>query len=810
MIQIPTQEFLDSVRQYQTEYLASTNNHSVLMWHRGSRKTTTILQKLLIEAHKKIGLYWYIGPYLVQARSTIWTDPSTYIFRWLPEEYRKVIRINNSEMSLTLPNGSVIQAKGADHPDSLRGPKPVGVVVDEYGEIAHRWGSEFREAVIEPSIASSGGWVDYSGCVTKDTFILGENGFENIINEDDTRKYYKKIDRSFFGLNGFHKATHFYSNGKSKTIKITTWSGFEIEGTPNHKLWTNNGWKRLDEFQIGDDVLIQRGQNVFGTERLDDKYAYFLGLYMAEGSQEYGRNKRVTITSGDREIGEFLIKEFNFKKRDKFHYRLNSKDFSNWLIQFFPPHIKAPQKEIPRQFYKWDKRTQSNFLRGYFDGDGHSDTKGMIGCVSSSKKIIDALHIILLNFGIVAYKSFVITKPTKRVRVSSNGWRLEIGGYNAKLFFKEIGFSLKRKQEREKLVERFSWYNDCTPFSVYDFKGNNKLSAKYGNLCQLKNISYSKLKRLINDHPISEKYKQILDNNFYNDKIKSIEYGENYTYDFVIPETHSFFSNGFISHNTPKGNNDFAYLLRRRDYFTSLKTVDDTGIFTPEQIEDFRRNAVNLDFFNQEYYCKIVEGASSVFKNIENAISGQLEKPIAGEDYLFGIDLARSFDATVLVGFRLSTNHLVYYEKIQNRTWEAQKNLIAGTLRAYNDARAIVDATGVGDSFTEQLMLMGLNITPMKIANNLIKRNLIEKLGSYLENRYITIPNIPEVIDELKDYEYTLTANNNIVYNAPSGKHDDIVMALALAVSALSPTPIVYPKPTFEPVRVDERTGYIQ
>ena len=424
MTQIPTQEFLNSVRPHQTEYLASTNNHSVLMWHRGSRKTTTILQKLLIEAHKKIGLYWYIGPYLVQARSTIWTDPSTYIFRWIPEEYRKVIRINNSEMSLTFPNGSVIQAKGADHPDSLRGPKPVGVVVDEYGEIARRWGSEFREAVIEPSIASSGGWVDYVG--------------------------------------------------------------------------------------------------------------------------------------------------------------------------------------------------------------------------------------------------------------------------------------------------------------------------------------------------------------------------------------------------TPRGNNDMAYLIRRRDYFTSLKTVDDTGIFTPEQIEDLRRNAVNIDFFNQEYYCKIIEGASSVFKNIENAISGQLEKPVAGEDYLFGIDLARSFDATVLVGFRLSTNHLVYYEKIQNRTWEAQKNLIAGALRAYNDARAIVDATGVGDSFTEQLMLMGLNITPLKIANNLIKRNLVEKLGSYIENRYITIPNIQEVIDELKDYEYTLTANNKIVYNAPAGKHDDIVMALALAVSALSPTPIVYPKPTFEPLKVDERTGYIQ
>ncbi len=424
-IQFPTQEFIDSIRPYQSEYLSSLQKNSVLMWHRGSRKTTTLLQKLLISAHREVGLYWYIGPYLTQARSTIWTDPATHIFRWIPQEYLKRLRVNNSEMSITFPNGSVLQAKGMDNPNGLRGPKPKGVVLDEYGEMAKRWGSEPREAIIEPSMLSSGGWTDYAG--------------------------------------------------------------------------------------------------------------------------------------------------------------------------------------------------------------------------------------------------------------------------------------------------------------------------------------------------------------------------------------------------TPKGNNDLAHLLRRQDYFASLKTVEDTGVYLPEQIEELKRNAVNIDFFWQEYYCKIIEGASSVFKDIENAVSGELEKPQSGEEYLFGIDLARSFDATVLVGFKISTNHLVYYERIKDRTWEAQKNLIAGTLASYHGARAIVDATGVGDSFTEELMRMGLAVVPLKIANNLIKRNIVEKLGSYLENRYITIPNIQEIIDELKSYEYVLTASNNIVYSAPSGKHDDIVMALALAVSALNPTPFVVPQNAFvPPVIIDPRTGYIQ
>jgi hypothetical protein len=34
---------------------------------------------------------------------------------------------------------------------------------------------------------------------------------------------------------------------------------------------------------------------------------------------------------------------------------------------------------------------------------------------------------------------------------------------------------------------------------------------------------------------------------------------------------------------------------------------------------------------------------------------------------------------------------------------------------------------------------------------------------------------------EMKRYEYVITANGHISYNAPSGYHDDCVIALALA-----------------------------
>src|ERR1035437_8394617 len=173
-MKLPTEEFTSKLQPYQLEYLTSEARFRVLLWHRGSRKSTVLLNNAITECYRVKGLYWWLAPYLNQGIATVWTDPNTSIFRWIPEEAKKTLKINNSEHSITFPNGSVWQLKGADKPDSLRGPKPIGIAVDEYGEIAKRWGSELREAVLEPTIRSSKGWIDYAGTPK------GNNDFEFI------------------------------------------------------------------------------------------------------------------------------------------------------------------------------------------------------------------------------------------------------------------------------------------------------------------------------------------------------------------------------------------------------------------------------------------------------------------------------------------------------------------------------------------------------------------------------------------------------------------------------------------------------
>jgi hypothetical protein len=58
-----------------------------------------------------------------------------------------------------------------------------------------------------------------------------------------------------------------------------------------------------------------------------------------------------------------------------------------------------------------------------------------------------------------------------------------------------------------------------------------------------------------------------------------------------------------------------------------------------------------------------------------------------------------------------------------------------------------------------------------------------------IENQQITIPPIPELINELKLYGYKTTPSGNVQYGAPEGYHDDCVIALALASWQLKRSP---------------------
>jgi len=80
-----------------------------------------------------------------------------------------------------------------------------------------------------------------------------------------------------------------------------------------------------------------------------------------------------------------------------------------------------------------------------------------------------------------------------------------------------------------------------------------------------------------------------------------------------------------------------------------------------------------------------------------------------------------------------------------------------------------------------------MRVTPFKFTSS-SKAEIINNLSVAIENKEIWLPNDPQVIDELELYEYSVSKSGNVTYSAPEGFHDDIVMALCLAWSAVKTT----------------------
>ena len=98
---------------------------------------------------------WIVFPTYRQAKMVSWSLLKD-LFAGKP------VRINETELSITLDNGAKIELKGADKPDSLRGVSTTMVVLDEYSYMKENvWGE-----IIQPTLAETQGEALFVGTPT--------------------------------------------------------------------------------------------------------------------------------------------------------------------------------------------------------------------------------------------------------------------------------------------------------------------------------------------------------------------------------------------------------------------------------------------------------------------------------------------------------------------------------------------------------------------------------------------------------------------------------------------------------------------
>ena len=213
-------------------------------------------------------------------------------------------------------------------------------------------------------------------------------------------------------------------------------------------------------------------------------------------------------------------------------------------------------------------------------------------------------------------------------------------------------------------------------------------------------------------------------------------------------------------------------------------TSKDNPYFPPEEWERAKR-MLPEQVFKQEYEASFLPDAASVFMGIDEIIKDNcLKDAIPDHRYVMGVDLGKHEDFTVITVIDTYNNNVVYFDRFKQIDYPFQKERIKATAQRYANARIIIDSTVVGEPIREDLSRMGLLVDDIRFTNQ-SKKELIEKLSIFIEQKMIWIPPKQELTDELKSFGYSLSDFGNVVYKAPQGLHDDAVISLALAVWGL-------------------------
>ncbi len=443
---------------------------------------------------------------------------------------------------------------------------------------------EYIDAIRNFDIVFGIGPAGTGKCVAGSSLVLTTRGLVPIdsLAVGSAPGEYEPIDLGIASHSGVERASHVYNGGRSRTLRLKTRLGLEIEATPEHPLLCLRAdgvpaWQRADELQPGNFVAVQRGQAMFGgdtkirfeyrpngrrdhakailVERLDEELAYLLGVLTGDGCLTF-RN-RVILSSADPEIvacfralaDRLGLRVFRNAPGRPYDYAIASAQLYQLLLSLGMSPGKSAEKHIPESVLRAPREIVRAFLRGLFDTDGTVERRGGYPSVlSASKRLIDEVQIVLLNFGVLS------AKRTREVRYGGRTKRyyeLEIRGAEAERFYDEIGFGLARKQGLRKpkrrntnldLIPHVAALIDAAAKATVLSRASHKRIYDYR--VDRRRPSYAKLGEILGllaTAAVGDSYKRLWDD---------IEEGEADVYDLTVPGSHSFCANGFVNHNT--------------------------------------------------------------------------------------------------------------------------------------------------------------------------------------------------------------------------------------------------------------------
>lgn len=434
--------------------------------------------------------------------------------------------------------------------------------------------------IVPGSITLIGGEPGIGKCVSADTFVATSAGFmpmHEIKPAQTLHEDFVPLSMGVQSLDGLRQTSHFYDSGVQPTKRIETRMGYHLQATYVHPVLTlspegKKCWKAMHEIEAGDFVAIQRHGAVWGSltqlpsfdfplrsnailptfpTHLDSETAYVFGLLVGDGCLKDGISAQ--LVSNDADIESHYRR---WAARLNLHVglvtkqgttavmcRITNRALNRWLAKLGLTNAGAKDKQVPWTILQSTQDNVRAFLQGLFDTDGSAHKLGVEFC-TVSKTLAHQVHLLLLQFGIVGKLRF---KPN----AYAGAWIIQMQGNNARLFYERIGFRLERKQCKQSLLPLIANPNlDVIPYlpaaDPFRIPPDRRWDRRY--VKGTRKAGYEKARSIA--HFITEVGDLLEPMFFWDEVVKADESGLAPCYDLCVPETHTFVTNGIVSHNS--------------------------------------------------------------------------------------------------------------------------------------------------------------------------------------------------------------------------------------------------------------------
>ena len=413
---------------------------------------------------------------------------------------------------------------------------------------------------------------DGGKCVEKGTLLLSKD--KGLVPIEDV-----KIGETIWSGKDWRPVSDWIHDGVKDGVKLELENGSSLTTSNIHRIWAwkpgqEPGWSRVAELSSDDYVCLDTSSGYSRMEHNEEDFeiGYLCGILQGDGCLTLmDKYNLICMTASDTVVLDAfkraclryagrLPRNPGVGTKRKFDWFINSSDMVFAVSQLGLTNSYSYEKSIPSAALK-SRSAMAGFVSGLFDTDGSVDKyHKCIVFEMTAEKMLRELVVVLAALGVnTRFRSnkkmrglqkhmvhHLVVHQNEIPKLLESGVRLRAKKANSVSLAKTPDAHDSIRKEQVKL-----FLDHCVVRGGRDHKGlAKKPSTGYGTITRTKirNLVNWARKRGLISEKIGEEVCDWVKNKW--ERVRSVTPCKADFYDLTVPEDHSYWSNGFISHNT--------------------------------------------------------------------------------------------------------------------------------------------------------------------------------------------------------------------------------------------------------------------